>query len=734
MMGRCRRNGPRRRPNNTNRGGGCSGTSVGGYPGKLFDASSPTSSPSSSSVVSGRTCSSLPSPFEETTTTAATSSAAATMATIRSSPPNEELIQSRRHLVGVYVQQKNSVMIYGLLPDQKCQGQQLQPSTRNVVSPVAARTSQSSAKSVHDIFSRYGKICKCVLNPRGLPTPHFPHDSPDCLAVTKKPGAVVTNSKLTTTAYITYSNEKGASNAIREADMSIIGGQQIRVTRAVTRYCDDFLQGLHCESLDCILLHELVCTQNYNNQHRITPPAKAIGNAVHQMGSSGMNDKRKNAWNMSPGGLLHSPNLSVVQKESTAENFFHASNEGNGGQSYENTSRKTPIARSVTPSPTNSLEMNSSILTPKTNELVSNRSKAYSNQVTSLPDQNNQHLCRSQLPAARQLFKNTNKPKNCAVSPPRIDIPGLSTQTRKGYNNPWDIQSPIVITGRQSTPVKVHFNRMYPDFSERAPCDDDSPLPLNLSPPRIKSMSRHDHVTDTMPMQLVPPPIGGNVIFPGSNNATSFNINLQKNDQSSMLTSTKVGPANSALDSCNVPIEYSIDMGTLLSFAGVGKTPTRLPKQSLSKSPEKSINFNVPGSGIEEKKEQEEMSWPSSQANPNQNTFLQRNDCSRGDSVPHQLFQTSTIPSQMCLVGRNTPPSFMPYDYHNYQQQFHPQYQHYGQSNVAMNRIAGTYPHPFMQYSQHRSHNDFYLQQGGGNHRFSQSYFRYPQQGFVRHS
>jgi len=57
-------------------------------------------------------------------------------------------------------------------------------------------------------------------------------------------------------AYITYSREEYAIEAIREMDGGKIGEKTVRCTFGTTKYCSYFLRGVKCGNEGCLYLHE----------------------------------------------------------------------------------------------------------------------------------------------------------------------------------------------------------------------------------------------------------------------------------------------------------------------------------------------------------------------------------------------------------------------------------------------------------------------------------------------
>ena len=69
--------------------------------------------------------------------------------------------------------------------------------------------------------------------------------------------------KITSSVYITFSNEKEAAIAILYADSLIIEGKIIRAFYGTTKYCNYFLNSTSCPNRNkCIFLHELITDED----------------------------------------------------------------------------------------------------------------------------------------------------------------------------------------------------------------------------------------------------------------------------------------------------------------------------------------------------------------------------------------------------------------------------------------------------------------------------------------
>mmetsp|Transcript_45699 Transcript_45699/g.55467 ORF Transcript_45699/g.55467 Transcript_45699/m.55467 type:complete len:514 (-) Transcript_45699:442-1983(-) len=129
---------------------------------------------------------------------------------------------SRSHLVGVRVVQRRAILISGL----------------------SSNVAKEKVLKRHDYFGKYGRICKCVVDPERTAT-----------ALTTEN---LKNLHCSSTAYIAFMNERNALHAVRASNGTMVGKGIITTSLATLRYCDHFLKGNHCDDIDCLLLHELV--------------------------------------------------------------------------------------------------------------------------------------------------------------------------------------------------------------------------------------------------------------------------------------------------------------------------------------------------------------------------------------------------------------------------------------------------------------------------------------------
>ena len=353
----------------------------------------------------------------------------------------KEKIRSRSHLVGVSVLQKSSIYFSGL-----------------------SRSRFDSTRSIQTYFAKFGKICKCVVDPRGMPPPYPPPPHAKAgggnyeVANGESQQQQSPQSGLADlTAYITYSSEKGASCAMREMDASIVDGWRIRAVRATTRYCDDFLQGRHCNNLDCILLHELI------KEHQVkedsseisgvsdenTSPESARGGHVLNSG------EKENCWS-SPRQLFTSPNASSCQgmtshdckgvltevgifngqvKQKTTEEERDSSDRNNRGGKNTVSLTTTEVEKKK---PSQNIRPN--IITPCSIE------KIEKDLISASFPQADCSVLTVDLPD-QQLFRNPLHRYNGRRTPGRSKAHGSVPipDPLNGIDNPWDLRSPITI-------------------------------------------------------------------------------------------------------------------------------------------------------------------------------------------------------------------------------------------------------------------------------------------------
>jgi len=125
----------------------------------------------------------------------------------REKEKEKEKIEARKDLEHVRVIQKNLVYVSNL------------------------PTKYMNEASVRSLFQAYGKIVRVLLN--------------------------MPRKDETGSAYITYSRDDEAKNAIVAKDGTVLDGYTLRVMLGLTKYCSSFLSDTPCRFRDCIYRHDL---------------------------------------------------------------------------------------------------------------------------------------------------------------------------------------------------------------------------------------------------------------------------------------------------------------------------------------------------------------------------------------------------------------------------------------------------------------------------------------------
>uniref|UniRef100_A0AC35GTR0 CCR4-NOT transcription complex subunit 4 n=1 Tax=Panagrolaimus sp. PS1159 TaxID=55785 RepID=A0AC35GTR0_9BILA len=127
----------------------------------------------------------------------------------------QDIIESRKHLSLYRVIQKNLVYVVGL------------------------PQSYANDKFLRSIFEKNGKVTNLIVGT--LPSSYS--DEP------------------LNTAYITYSNEDDALQAICDNINLRLGGHNIKVTLGTTKYCQYFLKAEECTRQECSYLHDIAAPE-----------------------------------------------------------------------------------------------------------------------------------------------------------------------------------------------------------------------------------------------------------------------------------------------------------------------------------------------------------------------------------------------------------------------------------------------------------------------------------------
>ena len=160
--------------------------------------------------------------------------------------------------------------------------------------------------------------------------------------------------KITSSVYITFSNEKEAAIAILCVDSLIIEGKIIRAFYGTTKYCNYFLNSTSCPNRNkCIFLHELITDEDIiiNNDTKFSYDdhlnlAKKILNLYNIKNFRYQNNIKSvfppisfiNLSEEEKERFLESRNLGYVKDKSTIKNdlnnLYNSFNEINGNNEY----------------------------------------------------------------------------------------------------------------------------------------------------------------------------------------------------------------------------------------------------------------------------------------------------------------------------------------------------------------------------------------------------------------
>ena len=160
--------------------------------------------------------------------------------------------------------------------------------------------------------------------------------------------------KITSSVYITFSNEKEAAIAILCVDSLIIEGKIIRAFYGTTKYCNYFLNSTSCPNRDkCVFLHELITDEDIiiNNDTKFSYDdhinlAKKILNLYNIKNFRYQNDIKSvfppisfiNLSEEEKERFLESRNLGYVKDKSTIKNdlnnLYNSFNEISGNNEY----------------------------------------------------------------------------------------------------------------------------------------------------------------------------------------------------------------------------------------------------------------------------------------------------------------------------------------------------------------------------------------------------------------
>jgi len=141
---------------------------------------------------------------------------------VATGPRKSEPADSRKHLQGVRVTQKNLVYVIGL--------------TLKLINDEALALLRGQ-----DYFGQYGKIQKIMINKR--------KDIPPLRGGTfDKAGSSVS-------VYVTFARREDAAKCITALDGAQVDGNTLRAAYGTTKYCTAFLQHRQCQNPNCMYLH-----------------------------------------------------------------------------------------------------------------------------------------------------------------------------------------------------------------------------------------------------------------------------------------------------------------------------------------------------------------------------------------------------------------------------------------------------------------------------------------------
>jgi hypothetical protein len=324
-----------------------------------------------------------------------------------------QLVEQRSHLHDVAVLQKRSIFVKGL-----------------------SKSQFPSPKKIKEYFSMYGKICKFVMDPKGL--------SQDGLD---------TGTHGKNTVSITYLTERSALHAIRATDGKYLESTncKVQVTLARSRYCSVFLSGKHCQDLNCVLLHELIVDENNECKK------KEKSNGILEEECSTMKltvltreKSKKGIWSVQPLAstkeevkTIHSKNNDESLDSSSASPTNTTSTSLLNEEKSAVIGKESVVENQSTPLPPTSKKARQEEFDPKCTPMedVTDIHHLCIDQVSSIPKRfKERDIVNLGLPA-KQLFK-TKKLNSieCVISPPKERGVDLEVE---GYDNPWGLKSPV---------------------------------------------------------------------------------------------------------------------------------------------------------------------------------------------------------------------------------------------------------------------------------------------------
>jgi hypothetical protein len=141
---------------------------------------------------------------------------------ITSTTKKPDSTDSRKHLQGMRVTQKNLVYVIGL--------------TLKLINDDALALLRGT-----EYFGQYGKIQKIMINKR--------KDIPPLR------GGTFDKSGSSVSVYVTFLRKEDASKCIAALDSAVVDGNTLRAAYGTTKYCTAFLQHRQCQNPNCMYLH-----------------------------------------------------------------------------------------------------------------------------------------------------------------------------------------------------------------------------------------------------------------------------------------------------------------------------------------------------------------------------------------------------------------------------------------------------------------------------------------------
>eukprot|EP00592_Proboscia_alata_P001613 CAMPEP_0194372154 /NCGR_PEP_ID=MMETSP0174-20130528/20463_1 /TAXON_ID=216777 /ORGANISM="Proboscia alata, Strain PI-D3" /LENGTH=536 /DNA_ID=CAMNT_0039150495 /DNA_START=27 /DNA_END=1637 /DNA_ORIENTATION=- len=322
--------------------------------------------------------------------------------------------QPRPHLADVSVVQKNVVWITGL-------------------------PTYYSRNNLFPLVGKYGRIDKCAVNPQNHPFPL--HD----------------NGAGNSTAYVAYSNERSAGNAVNAINGTKLGTNRIRATIGENSYCSAFIKGFDCEDGCCLYLHEVA-----NNNDRINcvtnPQFSGSRNRLRSFEKVVNQNKNHPSipdWNMSNSKARTETYAMVVTQTVEEKRTLSSTNTSVLSMS----AKKSPLKSSNAPL----------------------RSMDF-----------------------QPLVKSTQK----EVAPP---MKNHETPSFHNFSSPWSFQSPVVISRKDF----VTFHSSTPSCERNLTSENDTSSKSSLLCP--SDLDRHILPNfDSTPITSSPSVVGGHVLFQSS--------------------------------------------------------------------------------------------------------------------------------------------------------------------------------------------------------------------------